>query len=284
MEPAVGLSDALMPPEGEAGTLRQRQPSWPWGLARAARVVRWGEEMLRLWSIPGRVATREGRGQWPGSVLWESPSGTTASLPAWPQAAGGHSSPRACTECPRGPRPANPGHMTVAGEAFCTRIGPAGSFLPFLAGVPAVCVGSRGKLPWPQVPSTPSPGEEAPLLSAAAHAAHRPGLSGGQRLSEALPKRPLPVGPAAPARPPCPACGAPPPPGLDHVRGSTSAWVIPLPGCRQHVGTQTRELLLPWGRGGQQAGGFQGVGLLPGTHADNTGGLGARGRAVRRPS
>ena len=133
-----------------------------------------------------------------GAPAWRD----RAALLARPQAAGGRSSPRACTECPRGPRPADPGRMTVAGEAFRTRVGPAGSFLPFLAGVPAVCVGSRGKLPWPQVPSTPSPGEAAPLLSAAAHPAHMPGLSGGQRVSEALPKRPLPVGPAALARPP----------------------------------------------------------------------------------
>ena len=33
MQPAVGPSNALMPPEGKAGSLHQRRPLWPWGLA-----------------------------------------------------------------------------------------------------------------------------------------------------------------------------------------------------------------------------------------------------------
>lgn len=283
MEPAGGLSDALMPPEGEAGALHQRQPLWPWGLAGGSSSGPVGRGDAEVVVHPGESGYKGGEGAMARKCPLGEPfraDGLSAGLAtgSWRPLP-----PRACTECPRGPRPANPGHMTVVGEAFCTRIGPAGSFLPFLAGVLAVCVRSRGKLPWPQVPSTPSPGEAAPLLSAAAHPAHRPGLSGGQRLSEALPKRPLPAGPAAPARPPCPACGAPLP-RLRPCQGQHLGLGRPPPGVQTTRGRPDTGAVVTLGAGGQQAGGFQGVGLLPGTHADNTGSLGTRGRAVRRPS
>lgn len=236
-------------------------------------MVRWGEEMLRLWSIPGRVATREGRGPWPGSVLWESLSGTTASLPAWPQAAGGHSPPRACTECPRGPRPASPGHMTVAG-GFLHEDRPRRQ-LPSLSGRGSCCLCREPR--------------EAALASGSVHSIPRGGRPASQRScppstqarslgwTEAL------GGPskAATSRGSCSSCQAPLPcmwcpssPGLDHVRGSTSAW-----GADNTWAPRHGSCYYPGG-GGAAGRWFPGGG----TPADNTGSLGARGRAVRRPS